>query len=61
MAPQIVVNGLIVEIFPEKVQVFDVAGDLTKEEALLIVKYLHAEGFILGQQVVLEIITSNDI
>lgn len=61
MAPQIVVNGLIVEILPEKVQVFDVVGDLTKEEALLIVKYLHAEGFILGQQVVLEIITSNDI
>jgi hypothetical protein len=61
VAPQIIVNGLIVEILPEKVQVFDVAGDLTKEEALLIVKYLHAEGFILGDKVVVEIITDNDI
>mgnify|MGYP001264261572 CR=1 FL=1 len=61
MAPQIIINGLIVEILPKKVQVFDIAGDLTKKEALLIVKYLHAEGFILGDNIVLEIVTSDDI
>jgi hypothetical protein len=61
VAPQIIVNGLIVELLDDKVKIFDVAGDLTKEEAMLIVKYLHAEAFILGDRVVLEIITNDDI
>ena len=61
VAPQIIINGLVVEILPKKVQVFDVAGDLTKKEALLIVKYLHAEGFVLGDKIMLEIITDGDI
>ena len=61
VAPQIIVNGLIVELLDDKVKIFDVAGDLTKKEAMLIVKYLHAEAFILGDRVVLEIITNDDI
>jgi len=61
VAPQIIVNGLIVELLDDKVKIFDVTGDLTKKEAMLIVKYLHAEAFILGDRVVLEIVTNDDI
>ena len=59
MAPPIIISGLVVEILSDKVKIFDVMGDLSKEEAMLIVKYLHAEAFILGDKVVVEIITSD--
>lgn len=59
MAPQVIINGLVVEILPEKVKIFDVIGDLSKEEATLIIKYLHAEAFILGTKIVVEVITSD--
>lgn len=61
MTPQIIINGLIVEVRPRKVKIFDVAGDLSKEEALLMIKYLHTEGFILGKKVLLEIVTDDNI
>ena len=61
VTPQIIVNGLVVEISSTKVKIFDAIGDLTKEEALLIVRYLHSEAFILGERVVCEIITEDDI
>ena len=62
MAPQIIINGLVVEVLTDNtVKIYDVTGDLTKDEALKIVKYLHAEAFISGEEVVLEIVTENDI
>ena len=57
MASPITINGLVVEVLPGGVKIFDVLGDLSKEEAMLIVKYLHAEAFILGDQIVVEIVT----
>ena len=59
VAPQIIISGLVVEILSDKVKIFDVMGDLSTEEATLIIKYLHAEAFILGDKVVVEIITSD--
>ena len=59
MAAPITINGLVVEVLPSKVMIFDVMGDLSKQEAMLIVKYLHAEAFILGDQIVVEIITDD--
>ena len=61
MTPQIIINGLVVEIQSDQVKIFDIAGDLSKKEALLMIKYLHTEGFILGERVVLEIITDENI
>ena len=61
MTPQIIINGLIVEVRDRKVKIFDVAGDLSKEEALLMIKYLHTEGFISGDKVLLEIVTDDNI
>ena len=62
MAPQIIINGLVIEVLTDNtVKIYDVTGDLTKDEALKIVKYLHAEAFITGEEVVLEIVTENDI
>ena len=61
VAPQVIINGLIVEILFEKVKIFDIVGDLTRAEALLIVKYLHAEAFISGDSIVLEIVTDKNI
>ena len=59
VAAPITINGLVVEVLPSKVMIFDVMGDMTKQEAMLIVKYLHAEAFILGDQIVVEIITDD--
>jgi len=59
MASPITINGLVVEVLPSKVKIFDVLGDLSKQEAMLIVKYLHAEAFILGDQIVVEIVTDH--
>jgi len=59
VASPITVNGLVVEILPNKVKIFDVLGDLSKGEAMLIIKYLHAEAFILGDKIVVEIITDD--
>ena len=61
VAPQITINGLVVEILSQKVTIFDESGDLSKKEALLMLKYLHTEGFILGDRVLLEIVTDYDI
>jgi hypothetical protein len=61
MAPEIIINGLTVEILPDRVKIYDVVGDLTKKEALKIVKYLHTEAFILGEKVILEIVTDDNI
>ena len=62
VAPQIIINGLVIEVLTDNtVKIYDVTGDLTKDEALKIVKYLHAEAFITGEEVVLEIVTENDI
>ena len=59
MALQIIISGLVVEILPDKVKIFDVQGDLSKTEAMLIIKYLHAEAFILGDKIVVEIVTDD--
>jgi len=63
VAPQITINGLEVEILSQKkkVKIFDESGDLSKKEALLILKYLHAEGFVSGDKILLEIVTDYDI
>lgn len=61
MAPQIIISGLVVEILSDKVKIFDVIGDVSKVEAMLIVKYLHDEAFILGDKIVVEIVTDDDI
>ena len=55
---QIVVNGLDVDVLENRVKIYDVTGDLSKPEAILIIKYLHTEGFLKNQdQVILEIIS----
>ena len=59
METQIIIAGLVVEILPDKVKIFDVVGDVSKTEAMLIVKYLHAEAFVLGDKIVVEIITDD--
>jgi hypothetical protein len=57
---QIVVNGLSVDVLEDRVKIYDVAGDLSKPEAILIIKYLHTEGFLKNQeQIILEIISEN--
>ena len=61
MASQITINGSVVEILIDRVKIYDVTGDLTKKEALQILKYLHTEAFISGEKIVLEIVTDNDI
>ncbi len=61
MAPQIIISGLVVEILSDKVKIFDVIGDVSKVEAMLIVKYLHDEAFILGDKNEVEIVTDEDI
>ncbi len=61
MAPQIIISGLVVEILSDKVKIFDVIGDVSKVEAMLIVKYLHDEAFIFGDKIVVEIVTDDDI
>ena len=55
------ISGLVVEILADKVKIFDVEGDVSKVEAMLIVKYLHDEAFILGDKIVVEIVTDDDI
>ena len=59
MAPQIIISGLVVEIAPDKVKIFDELGDLSKTEVILIVKYLHAEAFIFGDKIAVEVITDD--
>jgi len=61
VAPQVTISGLVVEILSNKVKIFDVMGDVSKTEAILIVKYLHDEAFILGDNIVVEIVTDDDI
>lgn len=54
---KVVVNGLDVDVNKEKVTIHDVLGNLSKEEAVLILKYLHSEGFLDVDHVFLEILT----
>jgi hypothetical protein len=60
---QIVISGLNVDILKNRVKIYDVAGDLSKPEAVLIIKYLHSEGFLKkGQdQIILEIVSGDEI
>lgn len=54
------INGLNVQVTPYRVMIMDELGDVTNEEAKLIVKYLHAEGFITKTTIICEIINPND-
>ena len=60
---QIVVNGLGVDVLENRVKIYDVVGDLSKPEAILIIKYLHTEGFLKKNQdqIILEIISGSEI
>ena len=55
-----VVNGLDVDIEGSKVTIYDVLGNLSRDEAVMILKYLHSEGFLDVDHVFVEIITEEE-
>lgn len=57
---QVVVSGLDIEILGDKVVIHDVMGDVTKREAIKILKYLRSEGFLKKEKIILEIVTSEE-
>lgn len=57
---QVVVNGLNIDISSTKVVIHDVEGDLTKREAVKILKYLQSEGFLREEKIILEIVSSEE-
>ena len=52
----ITLNGLEIDIVQDKVTIYDVKGDLSDGKAVVILKYLKAEGFLFHDQVLLEIV-----
>lgn len=49
-------NGFKIDIIQDKVTIYDLKGDLSEGEAVVILKYLKAEGFLFHDQVLLEIV-----
>jgi hypothetical protein len=53
---KVFLKGLHIDVLRDKVTIYDKDGDLTKPEAIVLLKYLKSEGFLLSEQVFLEIL-----
>lgn len=60
MPVKAVINGLDVDIEGSKVTIHDVLGNLSRDEAVTILKYLHSEGFLDVDHVFVEIVTEEE-
>ena len=54
---KVFLKGLHMDVLQDKVVIYDKDGDLTKAEAVVLLKYLKSEGFLLHEQVFLEIVS----
>ena len=59
--PQIVqLNGLKIEVFKTKIKIHDLQNDVSTIEAEKIVEYLYREGFIEKQNIICEILRTEE-
>ena len=46
---KVFLKGLHIDVLRDKVTIYDKDGDLTKPEAIVLLKYLKSEGFLLSE------------